>query len=63
MSTSPAPVMPNSPSNQRHPVPQTEISPLSADSVADRGNSVPDFTRGVWQSAEPLGVVGASSSA
>ena len=37
----------------------TAISPLSADSVADRGNSrsIPDFTRGVWRDAEPLGIV------
>lgn len=39
------------------------ISPISAESVADRGNSkeIPDFTRGAWRSAEPLGVVGASA--
>jgi predicted dehydrogenase len=37
----------------------TAISPLSADSVADRGNSktIPDFTRGVWRDTEPLGIV------
>ncbi|TNE67570.1 MAG: Gfo/Idh/MocA family oxidoreductase [Alphaproteobacteria bacterium] len=36
------------------------IGPLSAASVANRSTSidVPDFTRGGWQSAEPLGVVG-----
>ena len=36
------------------------ISPISADSVADRGNSkpIPDFTRGAWKTAEPLGIVG-----
>ena len=36
------------------------IGPISADSVADRGNSkpIPDFTRGGWRDAEPLGVVG-----
>ncbi|GAB1072584.1 MAG: Gfo/Idh/MocA family oxidoreductase [Shewanella algae] len=36
------------------------VQPLSAASVADRGNSkdFPDFTRGVWQSAKPLGIVG-----
>ena len=39
------------------------ISPISAESVADRGNSreIPDFTRGAWRTAEPLGVVGASA--
>lgn len=39
------------------------ISPLSAESVADRGNSktIPDFTRGVWRDAEPLGIVGAGA--
>ena len=39
------------------------ISPISAESVADRGNSktIPDFTRGAWQAAEPLGVVGANA--
>jgi predicted dehydrogenase len=42
----------------------TAISPLSADSVADRGNSktVPDFTRGVWRDAQPLGVVGVDAA-
>ena len=37
------------------------IGPISADSVADRGNSrpIPDFTRGEWRSAEPLPIVGA----
>lgn len=36
------------------------VTPLSEMSVNDRGNSVdfPDFTRGRWQSAEPLGIVG-----
>ena len=35
------------------------IAPLSAESVADRGNakSIPDFTRGLWQDARPLGIV------
>jgi predicted dehydrogenase len=35
------------------------ISPLSADSVADRGNSrdIPDFTRGQWETAKPLQVI------
>jgi len=35
------------------------ITPLSADSVNDRSNSkdIPDFTRGKWQSASPLGIV------
>jgi predicted dehydrogenase len=35
------------------------IAPLSADSVTDRSNSkdIPDFTRGVWQSAQPLGII------
>ena len=39
------------------------ISPLSAESVADRGNSkpIPDFTRGAWQTTEPLPVVGGSA--
>ncbi|TMO70272.1 Gfo/Idh/MocA family protein [Pseudoalteromonas aurantia] len=37
------------------------ISPLSAQSVANRSNSVdiPDFTRGAWKNAKPLGIVGA----
>ncbi|MDK2598683.1 Gfo/Idh/MocA family protein [Pseudoalteromonas obscura] len=37
------------------------ISPLSAQSVANRSESVsiPDFTRGHWQTAKPLGIVGA----
>ncbi|MCO7189209.1 MULTISPECIES: Gfo/Idh/MocA family oxidoreductase [unclassified Pseudoalteromonas] len=37
------------------------ISPLSAQSVANRSESVtiPDFTRGAWESAKPLGIVGA----
>ncbi len=41
------------------------ISPLSAESVADRGNSrdIPDFTRGVWETAAPLGIVGVSATA
>jgi predicted dehydrogenase len=35
------------------------IAPLSADSVSDRSNSkdIPDFTRGIWKNAEPLGIV------
>jgi predicted dehydrogenase len=35
------------------------VSPLSADSVADRGNSktIPDFTRGAWETATPLRIV------
>ncbi len=35
------------------------ITPLSADSVSDRSNSknIPDFTRGVWQKAQPLAIV------
>ena len=35
------------------------ISPLSAESVADRGSSVaiPDFTRGAWRDGEMLGIV------
>jgi len=35
------------------------ITPLSAQSVSDRSNSkdIPDFTRGIWQQAKPLGVV------
>ena len=35
------------------------ITPLSAQSVADRSNSkdIPDFTRGIWQHAKPLKVV------
>ncbi len=35
------------------------IAPLSADSVTDRSNSkdIPDFTRGIWQHAMPLGGV------
>ncbi|ALS98683.1 Gfo/Idh/MocA family protein [Lacimicrobium alkaliphilum] len=34
------------------------VFPLSADSVADRGNSkdFPDFTRGQWQYGKPLGI-------
>lgn len=37
------------------------ISPLSAQSVANRSESIsiPDFTRGAWQTATPLGIVGA----
>ena len=36
------------------------VLPLSVASVGDRGNSkdFPDFTRGVWQTAKPLGIVG-----
>ncbi|MBE0376660.1 Gfo/Idh/MocA family protein [Pseudoalteromonas prydzensis] len=36
------------------------ISPLSAESVSNRSASIdiPDFTRGAWQSAKPLGIVG-----
>lgn len=36
------------------------VFPLSVASVSDRGNSkdFPDFTRGVWQTAKPLGIVG-----
>lgn len=39
------------------------ISPISAEPVADRGSSkeIPDFTRGAWRTAEPLGVVGAGA--
>ena len=35
------------------------IMPLSFDSVSDRSNSkeVPDFTRGLWEMTDPLGVV------
>ena len=35
------------------------ISPLSAESLNNRAKSVdiPDFTRGAWQSTEPLGIV------
>ncbi len=35
------------------------IAPLSADSVTDRSNSkdIPDFTRGIWKNAKPLGIV------
>jgi predicted dehydrogenase len=35
------------------------IAPLSADSVTDRSNSkdIPDFTRGVWQTAKPLDII------
>jgi len=35
------------------------ISPLSAESLNNRAKSadIPDFTRGAWQSAEPLGIV------
>jgi predicted dehydrogenase len=35
------------------------IGPLSEESVANRSNSVdfPDYTRGVWKTAEPLGIV------
>ena len=40
------------------------IGPLSADSVADRGNSkpIPDFTRGDWRNTEPLPIVGQESA-
>ncbi|KZN69097.1 Gfo/Idh/MocA family protein [Pseudoalteromonas luteoviolacea] len=36
------------------------ISPLSAQSVANRSESIaiPDFTRGEWRTAEPLGIIG-----
>ncbi len=36
------------------------ISPLSAQSVANRSESIsiPDFTRGAWKNATPLGIVG-----
>ncbi len=36
------------------------VLPLSVASVADRGNSkdFPDFSRGVWQTAKPLPVIG-----
>ncbi len=39
------------------------ISPISAESVADRGNSkpIPDFTRGAWQAAAPLPVAGGTA--
>ncbi|OUS70883.1 alpha-N-acetylgalactosaminidase [Pseudoalteromonas sp. A601] len=35
------------------------ISPLSAESVGNRSASIdiPDFTRGAWQTAQPLGIV------
>jgi hypothetical protein len=35
------------------------IAPLSADSVTDRSNSkdIPDFTRGIWKNAKPLGII------
>ncbi|ATD02708.1 MAG: putative dehydrogenase [Pseudoalteromonas tetraodonis] len=35
------------------------ISPLSAQSVSERSRSIdiPDFTRGAWQTAQPLGIV------
>lgn len=35
------------------------VFPQSMASVADRSNSkdIPDFTRGIWQNAEPLGIV------
>jgi predicted dehydrogenase len=37
------------------------ISPLSAESVSNRSRpiDVPDFTRGAWKDAKPLGIVGA----
>lgn len=40
------------------------IGPISADSVADRGNSkpIPDFTRGEWNRTETLPIVGAKSA-
>jgi len=40
------------------------VGPISADSVADRGNSrpIPDFTRGEWRTTEPLPVVDAGRS-
>ena len=40
------------------------VGPISADSVADRGNSkpVPDFTRGAWRNTEPLTIVGQESA-
>ncbi len=40
------------------------IGPISADSVADRGNSkpIPDFTRGNWRSTRPLPVPGEESA-
>ena len=40
------------------------VGPISADSVADRGNSkpVPDFTRGAWRNTEPLTMVGQESA-
>ncbi len=36
------------------------ISPLSAQSVSERSRSIdiPDFIRGAWQTAQPLGIVG-----
>lgn len=35
------------------------VFPLSVESVADRSNSkdFPDFTRGLWQQAKPLGII------
>jgi len=35
------------------------VTPLSEMSVSDRGNSkdFPDFTRGVWETAKPLGII------
>ena len=37
------------------------IGAISAESIADRGNSkhIPDFTRGEWETTEPLAIVGA----
>jgi len=37
----------------------SSIFPLSMASVADRSNSktIPDFTRGAWQTGKPLGIV------
>ena len=38
------------------------VGQISAESVADRGNSkpIPDFTRGAWKTTERLGVIGAN---
>lgn len=37
----------------------SSIFPLSMDSVADRSNSkvIPDFTRGLWKTGTPLGII------
>ncbi|HCE50488.1 MAG TPA: alpha-N-acetylgalactosaminidase, partial [Shewanella baltica] len=37
------------------------VNILSEHSLNDRSNSVtfPDFTRGAWQTAKPLGIIGA----